>query len=328
MKSQNFPEFGEVLLYMAKILVTGGAGFIGSHVVDRLVNDGHSIVVLDNLSTGFKGQVNKRAKFTTADIKNLNEIKEHFNGIEFVFHLAARARIQPSIKDPEPTFYDNIIGTLNVLIASRDAGIKRVIYSASSSSYGDQETFPLREEMQSRFKNPYALSKYVGEKTCELFSKIYGLETVSLRYFNVYGPRQLTEGAYATVVGIFLKQLLEKKPLTIVSPGTIRRDFTHVSDVVEANILAMKSKKVGKGEVINIGCGKNYSINEVASLILSKAKPQVRLAGADFLKKPHVVYIPKLPGESKITLAFNKKAQELLGWQPKISFKDGISQLF
>ncbi len=325
---QNFPDIGEVLFYMKKILVTGGAGFIGSHITDRLIKDGHSVIVLDNLTTGFKEQVNSKAKFIKSDIKNLEEIAPHFTGVDYVFHLAARARIQPSIQDPAPTFHDNIIGTFNVLLASRDAGVKRVVYSASSSSYGDQDSFPLHEEMQSKFKSPYSLSKYVGEKTCELFSKLYGLETVSLRYFNVYGPRQLTSGAYATVVGIFLKQLSENKPLTIVSPGTIRRDFTHVSDIVEANILAMQSKKVGNGELINIGRGKNYSINEVASLILAKSKPEVRLAGADFLTQPHAVYVPERPGEAKITLADNKKAQDLLGWKPKINFETGIMQLF
>lgn len=312
---------------MNKVLVSGGAGFIGSHLTDRLIKDGYKVVVLDNLSTGFKEQINKKAKFVKTDIKDLKKIKPHFKGVDYVFHLAARARIQPSINDPAPTFHDNIVGTLNVLLASRDAGVKRVIYSASSSSYGDQESFPLYEGMQSNFKSPYSLSKYVGEKTCELFSKLYVLETVSLRYFNVYGPRQLTEGAYATVVGIFLRQLQEGKPLTIVSPGTIRRDFTHVSDVVEANIFAMKSRKVGKGELINIGRGKNYSINEAAFLILSKAKPEVRLAGVNFLARPHAVYIPERPGESKITLADNKKAREFLGWKPKISFEEGINLL-
>lgn len=300
---------------MTKVLVTGGAGFIGSHITDRLIKDGHNVVVLDNLSTGKKEQVNKKAKFVKVDIKNLEEIKPHFKGVDYVFHLAARARIQPSIIDPAPTFHDNIVGTSNVLLAARDAKVKRVIYSASSSSYGDQKTFPLHEKMVPGFKNPYSLSKYVGEELCKLFSNLYGIETVSLRYFNVYGPRQLVDGAYATVVGIFLQQLRENKPLTIVSPGTIRRDFTHVSDVVEANMLAMKSKKVGKGELFNIGRGENYSINEVASLILSKLKG-------------NKIYIPKRPGETKITLANNKKAQTILGWKPKISFETGISQLF
>jgi len=312
---------------MSKIIVTGGAGFIGSHITDRLINDGHTVVVLDNLTTGFKEQVNKKAEFIKSDIKNLEEITPHFKGIDYVFHLAARARIQPSIIDPAPTFHDNVIGTLNVLLAAKEAKVKRVIYSASSSSYGDQKTLPLHEEMISGFKSPYSLSKYVGEAMCKLFSDLYGIETVSLRYFNVYGPRQLVEGAYATVVGIFLQQLKENKPLTIVSPGTIRRDFTHVTDVVEANILAMKSKKIGKGELFNIGRGENYSINEVASLILSKSKPQVRLAGVSFLVSPHATYIPKRPGETLVTLADNKKAQQLLGWKPKVSFEEGISML-
>ena len=312
---------------MSRVLVTGGAGFIGSHITDRLIKDGHSVIVLDNLSTGKKEQINKKAKFIKADIKNLEQIKPYFKGIDYVFHLAARARIQPSIKDPVPTFYDNVIGTLNVLFTSRDAKVKRVVYSASSSSYGDQKTLPLHEEMTPGFKSPYSLSKYVGEAMCKLFSDLYGIETVSLRYFNVYGPRQLVDGAYATVVGIFLRQLENGGAMTIVSPGIIRRDFTHVSDVVEANILAMKSKKVGKGELINIGRGENYSINEVASLILKHKRPEARLAGANFLVRPHAVYIEKRPGETKVTLADNKKAQKLLGWKPKVSFENGIKQL-
>ena len=181
--------------------------------------------------------------------------------------------------------------------------------------------------MTSGFKNPYALSKYVGEELCKIFSYLYGIETVSLRYFNVYGPRQCTDGAYATVVGIFLRQLENGGAMTIVSPGTIRRDFTHVSDVVEANMLAMKSKKVGNGELINIGRGENYSINEVASLILKHKRPKAQLAGANFLARPHAVYIEKRPGETKVTLADNKKAKQLLGWKPKINFEEGISML-
>ena len=302
---------------MSKIIVTGGAGFIGSHITDRLVKDGHSVVILDNLSSGKKNQINKKAKFINADIKNLNEIKKYFKGAEYVFHLAAQSRLQPSIIDPAVTFHDNINGTLNVLIAARDMGVRRVIFSASSSVYGDQKTFPLKEDaLIQGYKTPYGLTKHMGEHMCRLFSGLYGLETVSLRYFNVYGPRQVTEGAYATVIGIFLRQLENNEPITIVSPGTIRRDFTHVSDIVNANICAMKSKKVGKGEVVNIGTGRNYSINEVASLILSKVKPQGKK-----------VYIPKRLGEAKISLADNKKAWQLLGWKPKVSFDEGISML-
>jgi nucleoside-diphosphate-sugar epimerase len=326
-----------------KVLVTGGAGFIGSHLVDALVQEGHPVVVIDNLSTGKKAQVNKRARFLKADIRNLKKIKPYFMGVDWVFHLAAKARIQPSIKDPASTFDHNIIGTLNVLLAARDAGIKRVIYSASSSSYGDQDTLPLYEEMTPRFKSPYSLSKYVGEELCRLFSNLYGLETISLRYFNVYGPRQLLSGAYATVVGIFLKQLKDGKPLTIVGDGSIQRDFTHVSDVVKANVLAAKSNKVGKGEVINIGTGKNYSINEVAAMILKKPetvagplfkagltagqdiKPEIILTSAVKINK--AVYIPSRPGETRRTLANITKARELLGWKPIISLEEGLAML-
>lgn len=323
-----------------KYLVTGGAGFIGSHLTDALVEEGHSVAVIDNLSTGKKSQVNKKAKFIKVDIRDLKKIKPFFRGVDKVFHLAARARIQPSIQNPAPTFDSNVAGTLNVLLAARDVGVKRIIYSASSSSYGDQDTLPLQEEMPLRFKNPYALSKYVGEELCRLFSNLYGIETVSLRYFNVYGLRQLTVGAYATVIGIFLKQVREGKPLTIVGDGNIQRDFTHVSDVVKANLLAAKSPKVGKGEVINIGTGKNYSINEVAAMILSlDNKPTPKVSQARFamaglhqpqtiltsaIKNKRAVYIPPRPGETRKTLAKITKARNLLDWQPTVNLEEGL----
>lgn len=324
-----------------KIIVTGGAGFIGSNLVDALIGEGHSVTVIDNLFTGKRSQVNKKAKFIRADICNLKKIKPYFKGADHVFHLAAIARIQPSIIDPVPTMQDNVIGTLNVLLAARDSKVKRVVYSASSSSYGDQDTLPLHEEMQPRFKSPYSLSKYVGEELCRLFSNLYGLETVSLRYFNVYGPRQLLSGAYATVAGIFLKQMRSGQPLTIVGDGNIQRDFTHVFDVVKANILAAQSKKVGKGEILNIGTGKNYSINEVAAMILNlgnkSAVPQVRLAVsgqdqpqtilASAIKNNRATYIPARPGETRKTLANNSKARDLLGWKPTIMLEDGLAKL-
>ena len=332
-----------------KILVTGGAGFIGSHLTDALVNDGHSVVVIDNLSTGKRSQVNKKAKFIKADIRNLKKIKPYFKGVNLVFHLAARAHIQPSIKDPVPTFDHNMTGTLNVLLASRDAGVKRVVYSASSSSYGDQDTAPLYEEMTPHFKNPYSLSKYVGEELCRLFSNLYGLETVSLRYFNVYGPRQVATGAYAAVVGVFIKQFKDGKPLTIVGDGSAQRDFTHVFDVIKANIAAAESSRVGKGEIINIGTGKNYSINEVASMILTppergyvlpardfnnprltggvvlNVKPETVLASA--VRENRVTYIPSRPGETRRSLANTSKARQLLGWKPAVSLEEGLAML-
>lgn len=332
-----------------KVIVTGGAGFIGSNLADTLIEKGYDVVVLDNLSTGKRSQVNKKAKFVKADIRNLEKIKPYFKNADFIFHLAARARIQPSIKDPVPTFEHNINGTINVLLAARDAGVKRLIYSASSSSYGDQDTLPLHEEMAPRFKSPYSLSKYVGEELCRLFSNLYGLETVSLRYFNVYGPRQLLDGAYATVIGIFLKQVKNGKPVTIVGDGEIRRDFTHVHDVVKANILAAESNKVGRGELINIGTGANHSINEVAAMVLSSRDgghtPSVkdsyipRLASfastaikheailASAIKEKKVIYIPSRPGESRLTLANNSKARRLLGWKPAITLEEGMAML-
>lgn len=323
-----------------KVLVTGGAGFIGSNLVNALISEGYQVIVMDNLTTGKKSQVNKKAKFIKVDIRNLKKLKPYFKDVNWVFHLAARARIQPSIKNPSSTFDHNITGTLNILLAARDAGVKRVIYSASSSSYGDQDTLPLHEEMSPHFKNPYSLSKYVGEELCRLFSNLYGLETVSLRYFNVYGPRQLLTGAYATVVGIFLKQMRSNKPLTIVGDGNIQRDFTHVSDVVKANMLAARSSNVGKGEVINIGTGHNYSINEVAAMILSldnkPTVPQARVVGgndryqtvlASALTDKKAVYIPARPGETRRTLANNSKARDLLGWKPLVSLEEGLSML-
>lgn len=324
-----------------KVIVTGGAGFIGSNLVDALIGEGHLVTVIDNLFTGKKLQINKKAKFVRADICNLNKIKPYFKGADYVFHLAAIARIQPSIINPVPTMQDNVMGTLNVLLAARDAKVKRVVYSASSSSYGDQDTLPLHEEMTPRFKSPYSLSKYVGEELCRLFGNLYGLETVSLRYFNVYGPRQLLSGAYATVAGIFIKQMRSGKPLTIVGDGNIQRDFTHVSDVVKANMLAAQSKRVGKGETLNIGTGKNYSINEVAAMILSlgnkpvfpQAKfavsgsdqPQTVLASA--IQNNRATYIPARPGETRKTLANNFKARDLLGWKPTVSLEEGLAKL-
>ncbi|MBI2670049.1 MAG: NAD-dependent epimerase/dehydratase family protein [Candidatus Yanofskybacteria bacterium] len=329
-----------------KVVVTGGAGFIGSHLVDALVGEGYLVVVIDNLSTGKRSQVNKAVRFVKADIRDLKKIKPYFKGAELVFHTAAQARMQPSIKDPTATLENNVSGTLNILLAARDAGVKRVIYSASSSFYGDQKTVPYHEEMTSNFKNPYALFKYVGEQLCKLFSDLYGLETVSLRFFHVYGPRQLsasTASAYATVIGIFLKQAKQGKPLTIVGDGNMCHDFTHVYDIVRANMLAAQSKKVGKGEVINIGTGKNYSINEVAAMILApntrqllgsmqaktvafeSAQPEVILAAA--IKDNRAKYIPFRINESQRSLANNSKARDLLGWKPTISFEEGLAML-
>lgn len=289
-----------------RCLVTGGAGFIGSNLVDELIRLGCEVIVIDNLSTGKRENLNPQVKFFELDIRDLNKIKPLFNGIDFVFHLAAFPRVQPSIEDPVTANDINLNGTLNVLIAARDAKVKKVIYSASCSAYGMQSQMPLKENMPAHPLSPYGLQKYIGEQYCRLFSDIYGLPTVSLRYFNIYGPRQALEGAYALVMGIFVQQRLAGKPMTIVGDGEQRRDFTYVGDAVRANLLAAKSQKVGKGEVINIGRGKNYSVNELA-----------RLIGGSTINIP-----PRI--EPREALADNTLARELLGWEPRVNLPEWL----
>ncbi|MBX4210750.1 NAD-dependent epimerase/dehydratase family protein [Candidatus Parcubacteria bacterium] len=292
-----------------KIVVTGGAGFIGSNITDELVKEGFDVHVIDNLSGGKKENVNPKATLHVLDMRDFEKIKPIISGAEFVFHLAALPRVQYSIEHPIETNDVNIGGIVSVLTAAKEGGVKRVIYSASSSAYGDQPTMPLVESMSASPKSPYGLHKYVGELYCRLWSEIYELETVSLRYFNVYGPRQSAEGAYALVIAKFLKQKAEGKTMTITGDGKQTRDFTHVSDVVQANLLASKSKKVGKGEVINIGRGQNCSINKIAELIGGP-----------------VEHIPAR-FEPKDTLADNRLAKELLGWVPEMSIEEGIREL-
>ena len=291
-----------------KCLVTGGAGFIGSNLVDALIDDGHKVIVIDNLSTGKEENINPKAEFYEADIRELGEIKPAFSGINYVFHLAAFPRVQPSIEDPILANYINLNGTLHVLKAAQEYEVDKFIYSASSSAYGDQEIMPLVETMPANPLSPYGLQKYVGELYCRLFSEIYGLPTVSLRYFNVYGNRQALEGAYCLVMGIFVQQRLKGEPMTIVGDGEQRRDFTSVVDVVRANILAAKSDKVGHGEVINIGNGYNYSVNELANMI-----------GGPTINIP-----PRI--EPKETLASRRLAKQLLGWEPTVELPEWIKE--
>ncbi|MDO8667569.1 MAG: NAD-dependent epimerase/dehydratase family protein [bacterium] len=289
---------------MSKCLVTGGAGFIGSNLADELIKQKHQVVIIDNLSTGKKEYVNSKAEFHKADIRNLEEIKPLFKSMDYVFHLAAFPRVQPSIEDPATANDINLNGTVNVLIAARDAKVKRVVYSASSSAYGDQTKMPLTEDMPAHPLSPYGLQKYVGELYCRLFTEIYGLPTVSLRYFNAYGRRQSLEGAYCLVMGLFVSQRLKNEAMTITGDGTNRRDYTSVIDVVKANILAAKSDRVGKGEVMNIGRGSNFSVNELAEMIGGPVK--------------HIE--PRI--EPKETLADNSLAKKLLGWEPTINLPE------
>jgi len=291
-----------------KVLVTGGAGFIGSNLTDELIKQGYEVTVLDNLSTGKKENINLQAKFVEADITNLEQIKPAFIGVDYVFHCAALPRVQLSIEDPINTHNININGTLNVLLASREAGVKRLVYSASSSAYGNAIALPLKEGMLPQPLSPYGLQKYVGEHYARLFSLFYNLETVSLRYFNVYGPRMAFSGAYTTVISVFLQQKKAGQNLTITGDGTQTRDFTYVGDVVAANIAAATSDQVGHGEVINIGAGNNHTVNEVATYISDKVE--------------HIA--PRI--EPHDTLADNSSARQLLGWQPQMGFAAGIKK--
>ena len=286
---------------MKKAIVTGGAGFIGSNLVDKLIEQGVEVTILDNLSTGKEENINPKAKFINCDISTASEIDMLFyiNGADVVFHLAALARVQPSIEDPISFNEVNVKGTLNVLLAAHKAKVKRVVYSASSSCYGDATKFPTPEEHSTNPLSPYGLQKYVGEQYCKMFSEVYNLDTVSLRYFNVYGERMNLEGAYCLVLGIFAKQMLEGKPLTINNDGEQRRDFTYVGDVVEANILAATHKEPLNGEAFNIGNGKEFTVNEIADML-----------GGEKQYGNKVI-------EPFRTLADNSKALLMLNWDPK-----------
>lgn len=295
-----------------KYVVTGGAGFIGSHVVDQLVARGDEVHVIDNLLTGKRERVNPAAVFHEADIRDEKILAELFKGADGIFHVAAQPRMQYSIQQPRLTNDINITGTLNVLLTARDVGVPRVVYSASSSAYGPRHPMPLKEDMAPEPVIPYAIQKRVGEQYCQMVARFYGVKTASLRYFNVYGPRQTTskDGPYATVIGIFLEERKNGRPMPVVPDGKQKRDFTHVTDIARANLLAMESDKVGQGEIINIGTGKNYSVFDVATMI-----------GGDW------EFIAPRQGEVRETLADNSKAKELLGWEPQISFEEGIANL-
>ena len=292
-----------------KYVVVGGAGFIGSNIVDKLVEQNHEVVIIDNLSTGKMENVNPKASIEYLDISNTKEcpsMVEIMSGADSVFLLAAKARVQPSIENPVEYEMNNTIGTLNVLKCASDAGVKRVVYSASSSAYGNTDKLPSVESDPVNPLSPYGAQKYYGEVMCKMFSEVYGLETVSLRYFNIYGERQNVGGAYAMVIGIFADQKLRGEVMTINGDGEQRRDFTYVGDVVNANILASQSEKVGNGEVINIGNGDNRSINDIADMI-----------GGERIHREPVI-------EPKETLADNSLAEELLGWKPTQNIEDWV----
>lgn len=292
-----------------KYIVTGGAGFIGSNLVDLLIDEGHEIDVIDNFSSGKKENCNEKAIYHNIDISdqsNYDELKKILAKSDGVFHLAALPRVQESIDNPLHFEKNNTLSTINILKACADMNVKRLVYSASSSAYGNAINLPSKEEDPIDPISPYAMQKYYGEVACRMFANVYGIETVSLRYFNVYGERQSLEGAYALVMCVFARQRLNNEPMTIRGDGEQRRDFTHVKDIAKANLLAMISEKVGAGEVINIGNSDNRSVNQIAAMIGG----------------PTVTVDPVV--EPRETLADNSKAKNLLGWSPSIIIEEWV----
>ena len=293
-----------------KSLVTGGAGFIGSNLVDKLLTMGHEVIVIDNQFSEAHDKFywNFHGKNYRMDIRDYSLTRKLYDGVDYVFHLAAEARIQPAIENPIEAVSINSLGTCTVLQCAREAGVKRVMYSSTSSGYGMNEP-PNVETQPDDCLNPYSVSKVNGEKLCKMYTNLYGLETVCFRYFNVYGNRQPLKGQYAPVIGIFLRQLAAGEPLTIVGDGEQRRDFTHVDDVVNANIKAALANIDDKcfGQVYNVGTGLNHSINEIAAMI-----------------SDNKINIPARPGEAKISLANNTKLRETFDWEPTVKLEDWI----
>jgi UDP-glucose 4-epimerase len=293
-----------------RAIVTGGAGFIGSHLVERLLADGEDVIALDNLAVGRQKNLSKaletgRCTFARVDIRDRDALIAHFDGADTVYHLAALADIVPSIEKPREYFTTNVDGTFNVVEAARAGGIKRLVYAASSSCYGIPDIYPTPEDAHIRPQYPYALTKYLGERIALHWGSVYGIPTVSLRFFNVFGPRARTSGTYGAVFGVFLAQKLAGKPFTVVGDGEQTRDFTFVTDIVDGVVAAAKSGL--RDEVLNLGSGGTYSVNQLC-----------RLLGGS------IQHIPKRPGEPACTFADTSKVQNLLGWRAQTSFEDGV----
>lgn len=298
---------------MKKALITGGAGFIGSHLADKLLKEGYSVVVLDNFSTGRlenlkNHEKNGNLKIIKADVSELEVITPYFKGIDHVFHLAALADIVPSIVDPVSYYRSNVHGTFNVVEASRITGVKKIVYTASASCYGIPDVFPTPETAEMRPQYPYALTKLLGEQLVLHWGQVYKIPVLSLRLFNVYGPRSRTSGTYGAVFGVFLAQKLNNRPFTVVGDGTQKRDFIFVTDVAGAFFMAANSDL--QQEAINVGSGNPQSINRLVELL-----------------KGEVIYVPKRPGEPDYSFADTAKIRKLLGWGPKVSFEDGVSSI-
>jgi UDP-glucose 4-epimerase len=294
-----------------KSLVTGGAGFIGSNLVDRLLEIGHEVIVIDNEYSSAHDHFywNDNVQNYKYDIRDYQNTRPLYDGVDYVFHIAAEARIQPAILNPIEAVSINSVGTCTVLQCSREVGVKRVIYSSTSSAYGLNQSPNIETQIEDCL-NPYSISKVNGEKLCKMYTSLYGLPTIVFRYFNVYGERQPLKGQYAPVIGIFLRQRESGSPLTIVGDGNQRRDFTYVGDVVNANILAA-IKEVNSdalGEVYNVGTGNNYSVNQIARMI-----------------SDNTVNITPRPAESRVTLANNQKLRNTFGWEPTMKLEDWIA---
>ncbi|MTI08916.1 SDR family oxidoreductase [Curvivirga aplysinae] len=296
-----------------KAVVTGGAGFIGSHMVERLLNDGHEVVVIDNFSSGrpenlanLKNQ--ERLTVIESDICDAEKVKACFTDVSWVFHFAGLGDIVPSIEQPTRYMHANVEGTLTLLEACRNANIEKLVYAASSSCYGIPDVYPTPEDAPLKPEYPYALSKLMAEEMIMHWEKVYNLPAISMRLFNVYGPRSRTSGAYGAVLGVFLKQKLSNKPFTIVGDGMQTRDFTYVTDVVDGFLKAAQSDI--SGEIMNIGSDGSYSINKLVSLL-----------------EGDIEYIPKRPGEPDCTYADITKIRRLLNWEPSVSFEAGVKKV-
>lgn len=308
---------------MGKYIVTGAAGFIGSHIVDSLLKDGNRVVGIDDLSTGFLENLRHHPNltFVKCDISNWSDLVYKFGfmkNVDGLFHLAAIARIQPAIQNPVRTHEVNVNGTFNILEMCRILDIPKIIYSTSSSTYGLKNKCPLKEGMPTDCLNPYSVSKHIGEDYVRSWGRMYGILNMSLKYFNVYGIRSPLHGQYATVIGLFYRQLIkETSPMTIVGDGNQTRDFTYIADVVNANRLAMDMvEESNTGMMLNIGSGKSYSINKVAEMIGNSINSNIG-----------TVNIPPRPAEARDTLADIELAKKTLGWEPKHSLSDGLNVL-
>ncbi len=302
----------------AKYLVTGGAGFIGSHIAETLLNDGQSVRILDNLATGREGNLvslKGQAEFVQGDLRNFDVVKAAMQGIEVVFHQGALASVPRSISDPITTLETNINGTQNVLLAARDAGVRRVVYASSSSVYGNTPTLPKREDMPTHPMSPYAVQKLSAELLCGVFTRIYGLETVALRYFNVFGPRQDPASEYAAVIPRFLTALIEGQRPIVFGDGEQTRDFTYIANVVQANLLAATAPDA-VGHAMNIGCGQQVSLNTV-----------LRIAGELLGVDVDPDYREPRAGDVRDSLADISLAQQLLDYKPTVSFRDGLANV-